>query len=379
MSISAQRLDYMNVARGCAILMIIFVHTAQAVSGLSSFASMLAQYGQFGVQLFFMVSAYTLCLSTESRAQESKPVFFFYIRRFFRIAPLYYFAILVYFLFFAFKKFYLEGNVYSFDPYSIGNVLANVFFIHGFVPSANNNIVPGGWSIGTEIAFYLIFPFLFAFLKRGNMPRVKKVIIAIIVAFVFNLLFQLLANKYSSIGLDSSDFLYFNIINQISVFLFGILIHFLSNDAKKWEARIPVSYLVVLASGFSLLVLYILNSSMPLARAMTSTIFGLSCFFFMLHLKKINAGNIFFSRIGICSFSMYIFHFIFAWGAVPQIAKSLNKMISPDVTLIFCFVIVVGLTYLIALVTEKHIEERGISFGKHLIDVKSRKSGTKIV
>jgi len=58
---------------------------------------------------------------------------------------------------------------------------------------------------------------------------------------------------------------------------------------------------------------------------------------------------------------------------VPQIVKLLNKMISPDMILIFSFVIVAGLTYLVALVAKKYIEERGISFGKHLIDADSRK------
>src|SRR5450830_1870572 len=226
MSISVQRLDYMNVARGCAILMVIFVHTAQAVPGLSFFASAIAQYGQFGVQLFFVASAYTLCLSFENRSNESKPIFYFYIRRFFRIAPLYYIAIVVYFLFFTLKKFYSEGSVSSFYPYSISDVLANIFLIHGFIPSANNNIVPGGWSIGTDMAFYLVFPFLFAFLKNGAVNHVKKVSIAIIMVFVINLIFQSLAVEYSSLGLDSSDFLYFNIVNQFPVFLLGILIYF---------------------------------------------------------------------------------------------------------------------------------------------------------
>ena len=32
--------------------------------------------------------------------------------------------------------------------------LANVLFIHSWVPSAQNTVVPGGWSIGVEAASY---------------------------------------------------------------------------------------------------------------------------------------------------------------------------------------------------------------------------------
>lgn len=377
MSISTQRLDYMNVARGCAILMIILVHTAQAVPGLSFLAYAIAQCGQFGVQFFFVISAYTLCLSFENRLDERKPIFYFYIRRFFRVAPLYYVAIMFYFLFFTLKRFYLTGNVSSFEPYSIQNVLANVFLIHGFVPSANNNIVPGGWSIGTEMAFYLVFPFLFALLKTGAIGRIKKVCAAIVLVFIVNLFFQSLANEYSSIGIDGSDFLYFNIINQFPVFLLGILIYFFTSEGRGRNLQIPGIYLAGLGIVFSLVAVYALSSGMPLMRAVIPIISGLSFFFFVLFLRKINAGNIFFSRIGIYSFSMYVFHFIFVWGAVPQIAKRLNKIISPDITLIFSFLIVVGLTYLVAIVTEKNIEKKGMSFGKHLIDADSRRNSVK--
>jgi len=377
MSISVQRLDYMNVARGCAILMVIFVHTAQAVPGLSFFASAIAQYGQFGVQLFFVASAYTLCISFENRSNESKPIFYFYIRRFFRIAPLYYVAIVVYFLFFTLKKFYLEGSVSSFYPYSISNVLANIFLIHGFIPSANNNIVPGGWSIGTEMAFYLVFPFLFSFLKNGAVNHVKKVSIAIIMVFVINFVFQSLAVEYSSLGLDSSDFLYFNIVNQLPVFLLGILIYFFTKEGQGKRSRIPSLYLIILGMLFSLVAVYGLNSGMVLMRAVIPTISGVFFFFFVLFLMKINAGNIFLSKVGVYSFSMYVFHFVFAWGVVPPLAKKLNGVINPDATLLFYFAIVVCLTYVLASITEKHIEKRGIFFGKYLIDMNSRRNGVK--
>ena len=63
----------------------------------------------------------------------------FYIRRYFRIAPLYYLGIVAY------AALYISAGKGS--SYTAGNILANVFFVHGVIPSANNSIVPGGFEV----------------------------------------------------------------------------------------------------------------------------------------------------------------------------------------------------------------------------------------
>ena len=92
------KLKFIDSIRGVAILMVILVHTAQRISGLGVLASTITMYGQMGVQLFFIASAYTLCLSSQRRANETLPYIKFGIRRFFRIAPAYYSGILTYFV-----------------------------------------------------------------------------------------------------------------------------------------------------------------------------------------------------------------------------------------------------------------------------------------
>lgn len=86
--------DYIDIVRGVAILGVIAVHSHQGIKNLSTPISWIFNYGQLGVQLFFIASALTLCLSTRER-DETSP-YYFYIRRYFRIAPLYYFAIFLY-------------------------------------------------------------------------------------------------------------------------------------------------------------------------------------------------------------------------------------------------------------------------------------------
>ena len=139
---AVEKLDYIDILRGIAILMVMLVHTSQAVNGVSQVVGNIDRYGQMGVQLFFVASAYTLCFSRIKRAEEQQPTIFFLIRRFFRVAPLYYVAIVGYFL--------AESNTHILAlirmPYSLYNfetITANILFIHGFILSANNNIVPG--------------------------------------------------------------------------------------------------------------------------------------------------------------------------------------------------------------------------------------------
>ena len=48
-----------------------------------------AELGNLGVQLFFLVSAVTMCYMWQQRHDEPARALKFYVRRFFRIAPLF--------------------------------------------------------------------------------------------------------------------------------------------------------------------------------------------------------------------------------------------------------------------------------------------------
>jgi peptidoglycan/LPS O-acetylase OafA/YrhL len=70
--------------------LVIAVHSSQYFDDLPIGVRALADQGARGVQLFFVASAMTLCMSWHSRNDGALP---FYIRRFFRIAPMYYLSI----------------------------------------------------------------------------------------------------------------------------------------------------------------------------------------------------------------------------------------------------------------------------------------------
>ena len=207
------RLPSLDLLRGLSILGVIAVHTAAAIpTGIGSLDSVLAA-GRFGVQLFFFVSAYTMCYMWQKRQGEATPVRNFYLRRFLRIAPLFWLAIAFYF---ALSKQTLAA--------SWTQLLLSSSFLHGFFPQAINAIVPGGWSIAVEMSFYAFFPLLIIrFSKRRQPYLLLAIAIWILYTFVVrSLLLSLLS--ISAIGHSPAairEFLYLIFPNQAPVFLLG--------------------------------------------------------------------------------------------------------------------------------------------------------------
>src|ERR1700722_18847017 len=133
---------------------------------------LLADQGARGVQLFFVVSALTLMLSWHARDDG---VGAFYIRRVFRIAPMFWLAIVLY-LALAGVSFRYNGP----QALTWSNVLASAAFLHGFHPETIDGIVPGGWTIANEMTFYILFPLL-----AWALPSWRATTIALLASALF--------------------------------------------------------------------------------------------------------------------------------------------------------------------------------------------------
>src|SRR5688500_14427883 len=106
--------------------MVLVVHTSHSVHKLSGWVDFASQYGQMGCQLFAAASAYTLLLTFVRRANERHALRDFWIRRFFRIAPLYYLAIPLYFMVHLAKQRFVDHTPLTIEPYTPSNVAANL-------------------------------------------------------------------------------------------------------------------------------------------------------------------------------------------------------------------------------------------------------------
>lgn len=331
--------SYINSARGIAILMVILTHISQLyTSELPNYLNFFFGYCQMGVQLFFIASAFTLYNSFENRKQESQPLKNFYIRRFFRIFPIYYLGIILYFT----LNYYFK----NIDSYSLKNIVSNLTFTHGLTPSANNTIVPGGWSIGTEMLFYLFFPFLIKYLIKSNFLFKSIIIIVFSYSIIFILDLKVLYN----------NFWYFNIITQLPVFIIGIL-YYQFNKRLTTATAIITFVLSTLIAGF--LWKKHIFIFVPLAAALS--FFGL-----LKILEKSFLNFPLFQKIGQVSYSIYISHFIFTYFILND-TDSLYIIIA-------YFLITSLICYFLAEVMEKYIEKPFIRVGQKIIKSSEIKS-----
>lgn len=359
--------SYIDTARGIAILMVILVHTAQSIKNESFLLSAFSGFGQMGVQLFFVASAYTLCQSWDRRKFEINKVLNFGIRRFFRIAPVYYLGIFLYFFVSMFENYYRNGVLAAAESYDPLNIIVNLLFLNGLYPPANNTIVPGGWSIGTEMIFYALFPILFA-LHEKFFSRRGLIFVISVFAFVASFAILSLINNLTGYSLSNNNFLYFNIVTQLPVFLLGML-YWWAKEKLDFSPGLIVSLLgaVFFACSF----VYFWYSSILNAFLFVSFCAAVLFCFLIRVFELIPAINLsIFQRIGRVSYSMYLFHFIFAHKLIQLLNHEfrLEDYFNSDLILIVSYAITVFLTYHVANFSEKYIERRFIDFGRILID-----------
>lgn len=115
-----EKYNWINALRGYAILLVILIHSSQAFK-VSDFSKIICDKGDLGVQLFFILSSFTLFNSYSRRKfQDGLDVNRnFFIRRFFRIAPYYYIAGIIY----VFYYYFFKNN-----PINVYNFIANFTF-----------------------------------------------------------------------------------------------------------------------------------------------------------------------------------------------------------------------------------------------------------
>ena len=373
---SLSKFEYIDLLRGLAILGVIAVHSQQQIPTLFQLTSSIFNYGQLGVQLFFVASALTLCLSMTER-KEATPANF-YIRRFFRIAPLYYFGIILYFLWRISKEYYKTNEINIPSEYSVIGVIENLLFLHGFHPKNFNFVVPGGWSIATEMAFYAIFPILFTIQSKLRFNGfLKFTLLIIFISFIsqfvaIEIIQPALVDKGIIKNIQVNDefgFMNSSIVNQINVFLIGML------TFKKLKETIISNSILLFAALLCCVSCFLLNTATfktgyngfiyPILSAVAFGIFAIK----LSNIKSFtNIFSKYLIKIGKVSFSMYLLHFLFLEIVNYAYKKTLFKeLLNSELQLMMLFLTLTAITYIAAELSYKKLEKPAINFGKRFI------------
>lgn len=145
-----ERLAYLDGLRGVAAMMVFMIHSgAPAIRALGPLGNSFVDHGRYGVTVFFVVSAFALFMSLTPFDGEEISWKSYFIRRFLRIAPLYYVVLTTLLLTFPRP----DEAITAIYHYTFANV---------FAPQFANDIIGVEWSIAVEWAFYLLLPIIVA-------------------------------------------------------------------------------------------------------------------------------------------------------------------------------------------------------------------------
>lgn len=155
--------------------------------------------GVIGVSFFFVLSGFliTFLMIEEKKSFNSFSVKSFYLRRIFRIWPLYFLILILGFFILpniTYIPFFSENLEFNFSP----NLIIYLFIL----PNIALSIFPAvpligqSWSIGVEEQFYLIWPIIFKFFKNFNLILLMKLLSLFVFMKFVVLLFSLQIDSY---------------------------------------------------------------------------------------------------------------------------------------------------------------------------------------
>jgi peptidoglycan/LPS O-acetylase OafA/YrhL len=197
-----ERIKSLDGIRAISIAMVLLGHGKETIESkyTENFIFHIISNSSLGVMIFFVISGYliTSLLLKENEVYGKISIKNFYIRRVFRIFPIFYLYIITIVVLknIGYHNIFTDYSSVLFAGLYIWN------YKHFFqIPEGNGNWFFGHtWTLSLEEQFYLIWPFLFS---RLNFINIKKVTIGIILIspFLGLLTYFILPNSRGQIGM----------------------------------------------------------------------------------------------------------------------------------------------------------------------------------
>ncbi|MGN7756378.1 acyltransferase family protein [Chryseobacterium sp. 22532] len=316
--------------------------------------------GKNGVHLFFVLSGFLITYLLLSEKKKNNRIDFkkFYLRRIFRIWPLYYIIFLISFILIPIlvNSFTLFSNtssyyslVISLSDYDLKTILLYALFLPNVALHQGKVIVGASqsWSVGVEEQFYIIWPLIVSFFSR---KIIAVVFGAILITFMminfkfYNSIFSTIAAiipfEYMAIG-SLGGYFYSEYSDFITKYTKSRFIYIAALLLIGFFITVPVFKLyiqnLILGFIFLLLILISINQYNPL-----------------------NFRNKYFSYLGNISYGIYMYHPFVMFLLFPIFYKILafyNNIFAFNIGI---YIGIPALTVFISYISFTYIEKRFI-------------------
>ncbi len=347
--------------RGLAALSVVLYHL-QLLGGIvpSSVFKFIGRDFGFSVHLFFILSAFSLMYSTDPRISHRNWISAYFVKRFFRIAPLFYLIV----AFQLARQISQAGAVFN-----INHLFLNLTFTFGFVPFSHSQFfIWGGWSVGVEMIFYCVFPIILLTV-RTHKSAALMLIISIAMSYLLRL--ELHEQYQNSTPKMKWDFSYFAFPSNFCFFAMGIYAYYLSHHVDG-KALQTLAVGLVSVTAIAGLMLFDAGYYLHGSGRWDIVIWGLSLM--MLCVWQSVAPSLLIANrvceyLGERSFSIYLLHpivIIFSKVHLNQIYSELLPYTGANAFFI-CAALITIFILVFAECTYRLVEVPGIRLGKKLI------------
>jgi len=339
-----RRIDSLDWLRGLMALSIMSYHLCFWYFFTPDASTFIGRMGIYGVSIFFVLSGLSMAIVYNHFISSVYSGFAFLIRRIFRIWPLLGIATIA--------TIFISRN----QPPDLATILLNLTGFFGFVPPFRN-IATGAWSIGNEMVYYVLTPFiLWAYNYKkwvGNLIVLLTSCITLYFAFVQLTPTETLVQQWGT---------YIHPMNNLFLYAAGIAIYYNLREAKFnpfFNSAILIGCVLLLlfypVSGNQILIVTGFNR---IAFVLTSIGLVVGFYKFSFTIPRVVSYPL--EKLGIVTYGVYILHPIvnhYVGTYFPQIEDYNHFQIS-------CLVIAFTIIY--ALILYYTLELPLMKLGKRL-------------
>lgn len=341
------RIEPLDWHRGLLAISIMLYHLISWEIGPQDSSTLLGRMGIYGVSMFFVLSGLSMAFVYSTYIKGIQSAANFIIRRIFRILPLMFLAVA-----FVSLKGFVTGR-----PYDWFVIVMNITTAFGFF-SPHSFINTGAWSIGNEMVYYALTPFIiFSYNKNiiyGNLILLGSVLIGIY--FAFFLITE--AN-----GLKVQWPVYVNPFNNFFFYCAGMAIYY------NFTSIVFSHRAVMFSLAFSILIFAFYPAQLDKVNIVTGinrVVFSLASILMVFSFYRITwQPDGFLSRalatMGVITFGVYLLHPI-----IHEVTMGIYKMLGLECAASVKVMSTIVLTFIVARMSYQYIELPFIRLGKRL-------------